>query len=152
MRRCRIVVQVLGAAGLAVAGLTPLLAVPAYADCEIVSATHGGNWQGEALSGAQALAARSARDLKAKKGWRGITMKGPPGEAGSVLEDGAAAGLDQPHRRLVRDGAHLHHLLDRRHRTLRLHLRRPGVRELIHANLGASPLKGLGGRGQVDAC
>jgi hypothetical protein len=75
MRRCRIVVQVLGAAGLAVAGLTPLLAVPAHADCEIVSATHGGNWQGEALSGAQALAARSARDLKAKKGWRGITMK-----------------------------------------------------------------------------
>jgi hypothetical protein len=74
MRRSRIVLQVLGSAGLAVAGLIPLH-VPAYGDCEIVSATHGGNWQGEALSGAQTLAARSARDLKAKKGWRGIKMK-----------------------------------------------------------------------------
>lgn len=75
MGRSRIVFQVLGAAGLAAAGLVPLRALPAYADCEIVSATHGGNWQGEALSGAQALAARSARDLKSKKGWGGITMK-----------------------------------------------------------------------------
>jgi len=65
----------LGAASLAVASPVTFPVTPAYADCEIVSATHGGNWQGEALSMAQALAAKSARDLKAKKGWRGITMK-----------------------------------------------------------------------------
>jgi hypothetical protein len=65
----------LGAASLVVAAPLAFPVTPAYADCEIVSATHGGNWQGEALSMAQALAAKSARDLKAKKGWRGITMK-----------------------------------------------------------------------------
>jgi hypothetical protein len=69
-----------GAAGLIQASLVqagplPLFAAPAYADCQVVSATHGGHWQGEALSMSQALAARSASQLKAQKGWRGVTMK-----------------------------------------------------------------------------
>jgi hypothetical protein len=72
MRRCRIRVFVLGAAGLL---LLPLFTTPAYADCQVVSATHGGHWQGEALSMSQALAARSANELKAQKRWRSITMK-----------------------------------------------------------------------------
>jgi hypothetical protein len=75
MRRLRIIIRLAGAAGLAQAGLLPLLAAPAFADCQVISATHGGNWQGEALSMSQALAARSARELKAQKGWRAITMK-----------------------------------------------------------------------------
>jgi hypothetical protein len=70
-----IILRLAGAASLAEAGLPPLLAAPAFADCQVISATHGGNWQGEALSMSQALAARSAMDLKAQKGWRGITMK-----------------------------------------------------------------------------
>jgi hypothetical protein len=75
MRRLRIIIRLAGAASLAQAGLLLLLAAPAFADCQVISATHGGNWQGEALSMSQALAARGARDLKAQKGWRGITMK-----------------------------------------------------------------------------
>jgi hypothetical protein len=75
MRRLRIIIRLAGAASLARAGLLPLLAAPAFADCQVISATHGGNWQGEALSMSQALAARSARELKAQKGWRAITMK-----------------------------------------------------------------------------
>jgi hypothetical protein len=68
--RWRIGVLVLGAAG-----LIPLHVVPAFAECQVISATHGGHWQGEALSMSQALAVRSANDLKAQKGWRGVTMK-----------------------------------------------------------------------------
>jgi hypothetical protein len=75
MRRLMIILRLAGAASLAEAGLPPLLAAPAFADCQVISATHGGNWQGEALSMSQALAARSAMDLKVQKGWRGITMK-----------------------------------------------------------------------------
>ena len=75
MRRFRIIIRLAGAASLGQAGLLPLLAAPAFADCQVISATHGGNWQGEALSMSQALAARSARELKAQKGWRAITMK-----------------------------------------------------------------------------
>ena len=75
MRRLRIIMRLAGAASLAQTGMLPLLAAPAFADCQVISATHGGNWQGEALSMSQALAARSARELKAQKGWRGITMK-----------------------------------------------------------------------------
>ena len=75
MRRLRIIIRLAGAASLAQAGLLPLLVAPAFADCQVISATHGGNWQGEALSMSQALAARSARELKAQKGWRAITMK-----------------------------------------------------------------------------
>jgi hypothetical protein len=72
MRRAKIGVFVLGAASLLP---LPLFAAPAYADCQVVSATHGGHWQGEALSMSQALAARGANALKAQKGWRGVTMK-----------------------------------------------------------------------------
>jgi hypothetical protein len=75
MRRAKIGVFVLGAASLLP---LPLFAAPAYADCQVVSATHGGHWQGEALSMSQALAARSANALKAQKGWRGVTMKAYP--------------------------------------------------------------------------
>src|SRR5262249_9214148 len=75
MRRLMIILRLAGATSLAEAGLPPLLAAPAFADCQVISATHGGNWQGEALSMSQALAARSARELKAQKGWRAITMK-----------------------------------------------------------------------------
>jgi hypothetical protein len=78
MRRWRIAVLVLGATGLIQAGLLALFAVPAYADCQVVSATHGGHWQGEALSMSQALAARSANQLKAQKRWRAVTMKAYP--------------------------------------------------------------------------
>ena len=70
MGRWRIGVLVLGAAG-----LIRLHVVPAFAECQVISATHGGHWQGEALSMSQALAARSANELKVKKGWRGVTMK-----------------------------------------------------------------------------
>jgi hypothetical protein len=78
MRRWRIAVLVLGATGLIQAGLLALFAVPAYADCQVVSATHGGHWQGEALSMSQALAARSANQFKAQKRWRAVTMKAYP--------------------------------------------------------------------------
>ncbi|MBK5198769.1 MAG: hypothetical protein JJE37_10900 [Methyloceanibacter sp.] len=76
-------VLVLGAAGLfqaslLQASLLPLLVGPAFADCQVVSATHGGHWQGEALSMSQALAARSANELKAQKKWRSISMKAYP--------------------------------------------------------------------------
>ena len=47
----------------------------AFTDCQVISATYGGHWQGEALSMSQALAARSANALKAQKKWRGITVK-----------------------------------------------------------------------------
>jgi hypothetical protein len=75
MRRLGIIIRLAGAASVAQAGLLPLLAAPAFADCHVISASHGGSWQGEALSKSQALAARSARELKAQKGWRAITMK-----------------------------------------------------------------------------
>lgn len=70
MRRSKIGVFVLGAAG-----LLPHFVVPAFAECQVISATHGGHWQGEALSMSQALAAQSANQLKAQKHWRSITMK-----------------------------------------------------------------------------
>jgi hypothetical protein len=70
MRRTNVGVLVLAAAA-----LLPHPGRSAAADCQVISATHGGNWQGEALSMSQALAARSADDLKAQKKWRGVTMK-----------------------------------------------------------------------------
>ena len=69
MRRSKIAILVVAA------GLLSALGGTAFADCQVISATHGGNWQGEALSMSQALAARSANALKAQKRWRGITMK-----------------------------------------------------------------------------
>ena len=44
------------------------------ADCEVISATHSAESKGEALLMSQALAAKSAEELKRKKGWRRITM------------------------------------------------------------------------------
>ena len=70
MRRSKIGVVVLGAAGLIAHFVAPAFA----ADCEVVSATHGGHWKGEALSTSQALAARSTKELKARKGWRSVTV------------------------------------------------------------------------------
>jgi hypothetical protein len=68
--RCSNIVLLIAAIGLSTA-----LARPALADCQVISATHGGNRQGEALSSSQALAARSANALKAQKHWHSITMK-----------------------------------------------------------------------------
>jgi hypothetical protein len=69
MRRSKISVFVLGAAS-----LLPHLVAPAYAECQVISATHGGHWKGEALSMSQALAARSTNELRAQKGWHSVTM------------------------------------------------------------------------------
>jgi hypothetical protein len=44
------------------------------AECEIISATHSAPTKGEALLMSQALAVKSANELKAKKGWRAISM------------------------------------------------------------------------------
>lgn len=49
--------------------------VRSYADdCEIISATHSAWTKGEALVMSQALAAKSADELKQKKGWRAISV------------------------------------------------------------------------------
>lgn len=69
MRQRRIVDLVVAAA------LCAACAAPAFADCQVISATHGGNRQGEALSTAQALAVRSANALKTQMKWHSITMK-----------------------------------------------------------------------------
>ena len=73
MRRSTISVFVLGAAC-----LLSHLVVPAFAECRVISATHGGDWQGKALTMSQALAARNANELKAQKGWRSFTMNAYP--------------------------------------------------------------------------
>ena len=78
MRRSKTVVFAVGAAILLAASLLPPLTATASAACEVVSATHGGHWQGEALSMSQALAAQSANALKAKNRWRSITVKAYP--------------------------------------------------------------------------
>jgi hypothetical protein len=70
MRRSKFGVFVVAAAA-----LLPHLGQAEAADCQVISATHGGHWQGEALSMSQALATRSANDLKAQKKWRSMTMK-----------------------------------------------------------------------------
>ena len=44
------------------------------ADCEIISATHSAETKGEALLMSQALAAKSANELRSKKGWHTISM------------------------------------------------------------------------------
>jgi hypothetical protein len=68
MRRPRLCRFVLGV-------LLPHFIAPAFAaDCQVISATHGGQWQGEALTTSRALAARYADELKKKMGWRSVTM------------------------------------------------------------------------------
>jgi hypothetical protein len=44
------------------------------ADCEIISATHSAETKGEALLMSQALAAKSANELRRKKGWPTISV------------------------------------------------------------------------------
>ena len=68
MRRSKLGVFVLGV-------VLPHFITPAFAaDCQVISATHGGHWKGEALTNSRALAARYADELKKKMGWRSITM------------------------------------------------------------------------------
>lgn len=47
----------------------------AAADCEVISATHSADTKGEALHMARALAARSADELRRKRGWRRFSMR-----------------------------------------------------------------------------
>jgi len=44
------------------------------ADCEVISATHSADTKGEALLTSQALAAKSAKELSRKRGWRHFSM------------------------------------------------------------------------------
>jgi hypothetical protein len=44
------------------------------ADCEVISATHSADTKGEALHMSRALAAKSADELKRKKGWSSISV------------------------------------------------------------------------------
>jgi hypothetical protein len=67
VRRPSLWLFVLGAA-------LPHFITPAFADCQVISATHGGHWQGEALTTSRALAARYADELKTKMGWRSVTV------------------------------------------------------------------------------
>jgi hypothetical protein len=70
MRRSNISVFVL----LGTASLLSRFVAPAFADCQVISATHGGHWKGEALSMSRALAARSTNELRVQKGWHSVTM------------------------------------------------------------------------------
>jgi hypothetical protein len=50
-------------------------------DCEVITATHSAQTKGEALVMSQALAAKSAEELRQKKGWSRISItaqKVPP--------------------------------------------------------------------------
>jgi len=44
------------------------------ADCEVISATHSADTKGEALHMSRALAAKSADELKRKRGWSSVSM------------------------------------------------------------------------------
>ena len=48
---------------------------PAFAGCEVISATHSAQSKGEALKMSQILAARSAEETRRKRGWRYVTMR-----------------------------------------------------------------------------
>jgi hypothetical protein len=61
-------------AGLCVAALALCVHHASAAECEIISATHSAETKGEVLLMSQALAAKSANELKQKKGWRAISM------------------------------------------------------------------------------
>jgi hypothetical protein len=58
---------------LAVAAPWPLAGVAAE-DCEVISATHSADTKGEALHMSRALAAKSADELKRKRGWSSVSM------------------------------------------------------------------------------
>ena len=59
---------------LGAASLLSHFVTPAFAECQVISATHEGHWKGEALSKSRALAARSANELRMRKGWHSVTM------------------------------------------------------------------------------
>ena len=61
---------VLGSLALAVFGPQAARA----ADCEVISATHSADTKGEALHMSRALAAKSADELRRKRGWSRISM------------------------------------------------------------------------------
>ncbi|HEY8276748.1 MAG TPA: hypothetical protein VIG52_07120 [Methyloceanibacter sp.] len=69
MRGARVAVFLLGA-GL----LTHFVSLGFAAECQVIAATHGGNWKGEALATSRALAARSASVMQKKMGWRSVTI------------------------------------------------------------------------------
>ena len=69
MLRSKIRVVVLGAGLLLY--FQPLVLA---ANCQVIAATHGGHWQGEALTTSRALAAKSASETQKKMGWRSVTM------------------------------------------------------------------------------
>ena len=70
MRRSQISASILGATGLLLHFVSPVFG----ADCQVIAATHGGHWKGEALTTSRALAARYADELKKKMGWRSVTV------------------------------------------------------------------------------
>jgi hypothetical protein len=61
---------VLGVLAVAVWGHHPAAA----AQCEVISATHSADTKGEALLTSQALAAKGAKQLSVKRGWKHFTM------------------------------------------------------------------------------
>ena len=61
-------------AGLGVVALALCAHHARAAECEIISATHSAETKGEALLMSQALAVKSANELRQKKGWRAISM------------------------------------------------------------------------------
>jgi hypothetical protein len=67
--RSKVRVVVLGG-GLLLSCQSPAFAI----DCQVIAATHGGHWEGEALTTSRALAAKSASETQKKMGWRAVTM------------------------------------------------------------------------------
>jgi hypothetical protein len=57
----------------ALAAWGPRAAVAAT-DCTVISATHSADTKGEALLTSQALAAKGAKELSVKRGWKHFTM------------------------------------------------------------------------------
>jgi hypothetical protein len=69
LRVAKTSILVLAALGFALAGHGQ-----AMAGCQVISATHSADSKGDALKMSQALAAQSANELRASKGWHSITM------------------------------------------------------------------------------
>jgi hypothetical protein len=61
---------------LALIAAVPLaLATSARAEeCQVIAATHGGHWKGEALTTSRALAAKTASETQKKMGWKSVKM------------------------------------------------------------------------------
>jgi hypothetical protein len=58
-------------------GVAMLLAFSASAraeECQVIAATHGGHWKGEALTTSRALAAKTASETQKKRGWKSVKM------------------------------------------------------------------------------